>query len=195
MKKLLGLVILLALGFNGFSETSTAQAVLSRPMFPKVDYEDVELGTTLRHLLQRPECVELGLSYGVASDVKECRVTIKEQQVSLLKFLNLICLQNQLQFSFKDNYLHFNNDTRQHSFSQTTTGNRNVDTRLSQIIILKLSVEEVDYFSLLRYLDNEILKYSGKDEKEFIFAWKYDENHADRRVLTISQKGGAKLCP
>lgn len=186
MKKLLGLVILLALGFNGFSETSTAQAVLSRPMFPKVDYEDVELGTTLRHLLQRPECVELGLSYGVASDVKECRVTIKEQQVSLLKFLNLICLQNQLQFSFKDNYLHFNNDTRQHSFSQTTTGNRNVDTRLSQIIILKLSVEEVDYFSLLRYLDNEILKYSGKDEKEFIFAWKYDENHADKYRINTS---------
>ncbi|HJH04394.1 MAG TPA: sel1 repeat family protein [Victivallis vadensis] len=187
MKKLLGLVILLMLGFNGFSETpQTAREVLSRPVFPKVDYEEVELGTTLRHLLQRPECQELGLSYEIASDVKECRVTIKEQQVSLLKFLNLMCLQNQLQFSFKDNQLHFYNDTRQHSFSQTTTGNRNVDARLSQIIIPKLSVEEVDYFFLLQYLNNEAIKYSGTDKKEFIFTWKYDENHSDKYRINAS---------
>ena len=143
MKKLLALVILLALGFNGFSETpQMPREVLSRPLFPKVDYEEVELKTILRHLFQRPECRELGLSYGIASDVKECRVTIKEQQINLFQFLNLMCLQSQLKFSFKDNYLHFSNDTRPYSFSQTTTGNRNVDTRLSQIIIPKLSAEE-----------------------------------------------------
>ena len=83
MKKLLILVILSAWGFCGFSGTPQAAGeALSQPVFPKVDYEDVELQTTLRHLFQRPECRELGLSYGVASDVKECRVTIKEQQIN-----------------------------------------------------------------------------------------------------------------
>lgn len=187
MKKLLALIILLALGFSGFSETpETAREILSRPVFPNVDYEMVEQKTILRHLLQRPECRELGLSYEIASDVKECLVTVKEQQISLFQFLNLMCLQNQLRFSFKDNSLHFYNDTRQYSFSQTTTGNRNVDARLSQIIIPKLSVEEVDYFSLLRYLDNEAVKHSGNAEKEFIFALKYDENHSDKYRINAS---------
>lgn len=98
----------------------------------------------------------------------------------MLQFLNLICLQNQLQFSFKDNYLHFYNDTRPYSFSQTTTGNQNIDAKLSRIIIPKLSVEEMSYPFLLRYLSNEAIKHSGGDKKEFIFIWKYDDNHADK---------------
>ena len=187
MKKLLGLVILLALGFNGFSETpQTAQEVLSRPVFPKVDYEEVELKTMLRHLLQRPECVELGLSYGVASDVKECRVTIKEQQISLFQFLNLMCLQSRLQFSFKDNYLHFSNDTRPYSFSQMTTGSRNVDARLSQIVFPSLRLDEADYAPVLHYLSNEAIKHSGREQKEFIFICQYDYNHADRHRINAS---------
>lgn len=187
MKKLLILVILSVWGFCGFSGTpQTAREALAQPVFPKVDYEDVELQTTLRHLFQRPECRELGLSYGVASNVKECRVTIKEQQISLFQFLNLICLQNQLRFSFKDNYLHFYNDTRSYSFSQTTTGNRNVDARLSQIIFPSLLLQEADYAPVLHYLSNKAVKHSGTKKKEFIFVWTYHEKHATQYRLNYA---------
>mgnify|MGYP000962528605 CR=1 FL=1 len=181
MKKILALIILLALGFNSFCETpQTTQERLSLPLFPKVDYENVELKATLRHLLRRPECLELGLFYEMASEVNGCSVTLKNQQINLLQCLNAICIQNKLRFSFKDNCLYFYNDIRPRLFSQKTTGNRDIDLRLSQIFLPKrVEMDVVNYSTVLWYLDKET-----KDSKEFVFVWEYDKPHAYKNPIS-----------
>ncbi len=151
------------------AEPQTAREILSRPILARVEFDEVGLKSVIRHLAQRPECSELSLSYGFAPNLRDTSITISCREKSLYQILNYICLQNKLQFSFKDNFLYFFNDTKKYRYSQTTTGNSTIDAKLSENLLPTVEFSEASYSKALNFLN--------KKTEDFIFLWEGDENH------------------
>ena len=160
------------------AEPQTAREILSRPILPRVDFDEVGLKPVIRHLAQQPECSELSLSYGFAPNLRDTSITISCRVKSLYQILNYICLQNKLQFSFKDNFLYFFNDTKKYQYSQTTTGNSAIDAKLSEIIFPSVEFSEISYPIALNFLN--------KKTEDFIFLWEANDNYEKQYQINCS---------